>query len=71
MRITAAASSIRSSSTASEAYHQDFLTLHPTYPYIVFNDLPKVDALKRMFPDLYRQKPVPSRVSQKWIPVLG
>jgi peptide-methionine (S)-S-oxide reductase len=42
----------------AEAYHQDFLTLHPTYPYIVFNDLPKIDALKRMFPDLYRADPV-------------
>jgi peptide-methionine (S)-S-oxide reductase len=42
----------------AEDYHQDFLTLHPTYPYIVFNDLPKIDALKRMFPDLYRADPV-------------
>jgi len=42
----------------AEAYHQDFLTRNPTYPYIVFNDLPKVEALKRMFPDLYRQEPV-------------
>ena len=43
---------------AAEAYHQDFLTLNPTYPYIVINDLPKVDHLKQMFPDLYRQQPV-------------
>jgi len=42
----------------AEDYHQDFLTLHPTYPYIVFNDLPKIDALQRMFPGLYRDKPV-------------
>ncbi len=42
---------------AAEAYHQDFLTLNPTYPYIVFNDLPKIDHLKQMFPDLYRPKP--------------
>ena len=41
----------------AEAYHQDFLTLNPTYPYIVFNDLPKVEHLKQMFPDLYRPKP--------------
>ena len=26
----------------AEDYHQDFLTLNPTYPYIVYNDLPKV-----------------------------
>jgi peptide-methionine (S)-S-oxide reductase len=43
---------------AAEGYHQDFLTRNPTYPYIVFNDLPKVEALKRMFPDRYRDQPV-------------
>ena len=41
----------------AEAYHQDFLTRNPTYPYIVYNDLPKIEALKRLFPDLYRDKP--------------
>jgi len=42
----------------AEAYHQDFLTLNPNYPYIVINDLPKVDNLKRLFPDVYQVKPV-------------
>ena len=42
----------------AEDYHQDFLALHPGYPYIVFNDLPKVENLKRLFPDLYRDDPV-------------
>jgi peptide-methionine (S)-S-oxide reductase len=42
----------------AEDYHQDFLVLHPTYPYIVFNDLPKLDNLKRIFSDRYREKPV-------------
>ena len=42
----------------AEAYHQDFLTLHPTYPYIVVNDLPKVEDLKRRFPEIYRASPV-------------
>jgi peptide-methionine (S)-S-oxide reductase len=42
----------------AEDYHQDFLTLNPTYPYIVYNDLPKVAALKQLFPDLYRDRPV-------------
>jgi peptide-methionine (S)-S-oxide reductase len=42
---------------AAEDYHQDFLTRNPTYPYIVYNDLPKVEALKRMFPERYREKP--------------
>jgi peptide-methionine (S)-S-oxide reductase len=42
----------------AEGYHQDFLTLNPTHPYIVANDLPKIDNLKRIFPDLYRAEPV-------------
>ena len=42
----------------AEAYHQDFLTRNPTYPYIVINDLPKIVALKRLFPDTYRAEPV-------------
>ena len=37
----------------AEAYHQDFLVNHPDYPYIAVNDMPKVDALKRLFPTLY------------------
>lgn len=41
----------------AEAYHQNFLALNPTYPYIVFNDLPKVDNLKRLFPQVYRAAP--------------
>jgi peptide-methionine (S)-S-oxide reductase len=42
----------------AEAYHQDYLTLHPTQPYIAINDLPKVEALKRLFPETYRAAPV-------------
>ncbi len=42
----------------AEDYHQDFAVLHPNYPYIVFNDLPKVENLKRLFRDLYRERPV-------------
>ena len=42
----------------AEPYHQDFLTLNPTYPYIAINDMPKVDNLKRLFPSLYREQPV-------------
>jgi peptide-methionine (S)-S-oxide reductase len=49
----------------AETYHQDFLVLHPTYPYIVFNDLPKVANLKRLFPDYYRQTPVTVLASSK------
>ena len=42
----------------AEDYHQDFLTLNPTYPYIVYNDLPKIENLKQLFPQLYSEKPV-------------
>jgi peptide-methionine (S)-S-oxide reductase len=40
----------------AEAYHQDYLVHHPTQPYIVINDLPKVDNLRKQFPDLYVKK---------------
>ncbi len=43
---------------AAEGYHQDFLARNPSYPYIVYNDLPKIDALKRLFPEAYRPDPV-------------
>lgn len=43
---------------AAEQYHQDFLALNPTYPYIVVHDLPKVAALKELFPSAYRADPV-------------
>jgi peptide-methionine (S)-S-oxide reductase len=42
----------------AEDYHQDYLTLHPSAPYIVINDLPKIRDLERLFPDLYRDDPV-------------
>jgi peptide-methionine (S)-S-oxide reductase len=42
----------------AEAYHQDFLAHNPTYGYIVVNDLPKIENLKQLFPDRYRQQPV-------------
>jgi peptide-methionine (S)-S-oxide reductase len=41
----------------AEDYHQDYLTLHPTQPYIVFNDIPKVEALKKIFAENYIEKP--------------
>ncbi|MDR3522078.1 MAG: peptide-methionine (S)-S-oxide reductase MsrA [Acidocella sp.] len=42
----------------AETYHQDFLVRHPDYPYIVYNDIPKVEALQRLFAGLYRATPV-------------
>jgi peptide-methionine (S)-S-oxide reductase len=38
----------------AEAYHQDYLAHHPAQPYIVVHDLPKLAALQREFPGLYR-----------------
>lgn len=42
---------------AAEDYHQDYMTLHPNQPYIAFNDLPKVEALKKVFAENYIAKP--------------
>ena len=42
----------------AEAYHQDYATLHPNQPYIAYNDAPKVENLKKLFPDVWREKPV-------------
>ena len=41
---------------AAEGYHQNYATLHPGDPYIVFNDAPKVAHLRQQFPDLYTGK---------------
>lgn len=43
---------------AAEGYHQNFLTLNPTYPYIAINDMPKIENLKRLYPETYRDAPV-------------
>lgn len=40
----------------AEDYHQNYLALHPTQPYIVFNDLPKLGALQKEWPDLYAKR---------------
>lgn len=41
----------------AEDYHQDYLTRNPNQPYIVFNDLPKIENLKKIFAQNYREKP--------------
>jgi peptide-methionine (S)-S-oxide reductase len=48
----------------AEDEHQDFLAEHPTYPYIVINDLPKVAQLKQLYPDRYQAKPVLVKTGQ-------
>jgi len=40
---------------AAESYHQNYAALHPDNPYIAFNDAPKVDHLRKEFPDLYKK----------------
>ncbi|MGE3744708.1 MAG: peptide-methionine (S)-S-oxide reductase MsrA [Sphingomonadaceae bacterium] len=47
----------------AETYHQDFLTRNPDNAYIKAHDLPKVSALKRLFPEQYRSRPVLVRAS--------
>jgi peptide-methionine (S)-S-oxide reductase len=42
---------------AAEEYHQDFLARHPSQPYIAFYDIPKVQALARLFPEAWRADP--------------
>jgi peptide-methionine (S)-S-oxide reductase len=42
----------------AEQYHQDFLTLNPTYPYIAIHDIPKVVALQELFPQVWQEQPV-------------
>ncbi len=43
---------------AAEGYHQDYLVHHPDQPYIVINDLPKLAAFKRVWPEFYRPEPI-------------
>jgi peptide-methionine (S)-S-oxide reductase len=41
----------------AEAYHQNYATVHPDSMYIRFNDAPKVENLKKAFPQVYRESP--------------
>jgi peptide-methionine (S)-S-oxide reductase len=41
----------------AEGHHQDYLTLHPNQPYIAYNDIPKVENLKKLFAENYIEKP--------------
>ena len=40
----------------AEGYHQNYATLHPNDPYIVYNDAPKVANLRKDFPEMYTGK---------------
>ena len=50
---------------AGEEYHQDFLQHNPRHPYIVINDLPKIDSLRKVFPALYREPPITVPITVK------
>jgi peptide-methionine (S)-S-oxide reductase len=51
-------SSMKAAFFPAEAYHQDYAIKHPHQPYIVFNDAPKVENLKKTFPALWRDPPI-------------
>ena len=53
----------------AEDYHQDFLVHNPAHPYIVYNDLPKIAAFKKVWPTLYNEKPV--LLAKSKLPELG
>ena len=38
----------------AEKYHQNYLALHPTDPYIIINDMPKLKRLRNQFPAIYQ-----------------
>jgi peptide-methionine (S)-S-oxide reductase len=46
---------------AAENYHQDYLIHNPTQPYIAMYDVPKIENLRRTFPELYRGQPILAR----------
>jgi peptide-methionine (S)-S-oxide reductase len=50
---------------SAEAYHQDYLVHNPDSPYIVYNDLPKLRALREKFPALVNESAPPMRVVAK------
>jgi peptide-methionine (S)-S-oxide reductase len=49
----------------AEAYHQDYLVHNPDNPYIVYNDLPKLRALRQKYPALVNESAAPMRVVAK------
>jgi peptide-methionine (S)-S-oxide reductase len=57
-RIATKVSAPKAAFYRAEAYHQDYALNHPNQPYIVVNDAPKVENLRRMFPTMFRDAPV-------------
>lgn len=48
---------------AAEGYHQDYLVHNPDSPYIVYNDIPKLKALREKYPQLVRMDSAPMKVA--------
>ena len=40
----------------AESHHQDFVRKNPRYPYVVYNDLPKLEHLEKTFPELLERR---------------
>jgi len=53
----------------AEDYHQDFMRLNPTYPYIVYHDKPKLDNFKRLYPELVAGAPEEATSTWRGLPV--
>lgn len=49
----------------AEDYHQNFVYRDPTFPYVAVNDVPKIAALKHLYPELYREQPVLETITTK------
>ena len=49
----------------AETYHQDYLVRHPDDDYVAFNDIPKVEALRRLYPALWRDHPALTRPADR------
>ena len=58
LEVVASALSAAATFFPAETYHQDYAIKHPYQPYIAFNDAPKVENLKKTFPDVWRDQPV-------------
>ena len=41
---------------AAEAHHQNFIARNPSYPYVVHNDLPKLEHLRKAYPELLKRR---------------
>src|SRR5256885_5903746 len=52
----------------AESYHQNYLANHPNEPYIVYNDLPKLESLRKEFPERSEERRVGKECRSRWSP---